>query len=208
MNSNNRLVISIFIIWLFTVSGIIGILSDYRDWFLSFTWLNLMVYMFLILWNYDFNKRVVLVLLMPFWLGMITEYLGVNYGLIFGNYEYGDNLGLKIYGVPWIIGINWSILTCTSAAIAKKIHSNMLISSILGALLMVLLDVIIEVSAPRFDFWEFDNNRVPIQNYIGWFFTAWAAHFLIQKMIKVFNFTISLHIFIAIFVFFTSFLIF
>ena len=50
---------------------------------------------------------------------MITESLGVNYGLIFGNYEYGNNLGFKFFGVPFLIGINWIILTAISANTAS-----------------------------------------------------------------------------------------
>ncbi len=207
MNSNRKLIISIFIIWLFNISGITGILLGYQDWFLPVTWFNLLIYLFLILWNTNFSKTLILALFIPFGVGMVTEFLGVNYGLIFGNYTYGENLGLKVLGVPWIIGANWAILTYCSAALSRKLHHNSVVCAVLGAILMVALDVIIEVSAPRFDFWEFENGIVPLQNYIGWFFTAFLVHILLQKIIKVFSFKISLHIFIAILVFFTVFLI-
>ncbi len=207
MSPTRKRTISIFIIWLFTIAGIIGILSVYKDWFLSFTWLNLLVYLWLIIWNNSLNRRLILALLIPFGIGMLTEYLGVNYGLIFGNYEYGDNLGFKMYGVPLMIAVNWAILTYCTAAMARAIHNSIIISSLLGAIGMVFLDVIMEVSAPRFDFWEFDEGVVPLQNYVGWFFTAFLVHLLLQKVIKVFRFRISLHIFIAILVFFTTFLI-
>ncbi len=207
MSASRRLHISIFIIWLFNISGIIGIFVGYKDWFLSLTWLHLLIYLFLILWNNDFNKTVILSLLIPFGIGMVTEYLGVNYGLIFGEYTYGENLGLKVYGVPWIIGVNWAILTYCTAALSRKISHHIFVSALLGAISMVILDVIIEVSAPKFDFWRFENGIVPIQNYVGWFFTALIAHVFLQKMIKVLRVRISLHIFIAILVFFTVFLI-
>ena len=35
-----------------------------------------------------------------------------------------ENLGLKIYGVPLVICINWSLLTIVSADIAKLITQN------------------------------------------------------------------------------------
>ena len=41
---------------------------------------------------------------------MLTEAIGVNTGLLFGTYEYGANLGFKIFGVPLIIGVNWTVL--------------------------------------------------------------------------------------------------
>ncbi len=208
MTAKRKLNISIFIIWLFNISGIIGIFVGYKDWFLSLTWLHLLIYLFLILWNNDFKKTVLLSLLIPFAIGMIAEYLGVHYGLIFGEYAYGENLGPKVYGVPYIIGVNWAILTYCTAALSRRICRNIILSSVVGATFMVLLDMIIEVSAPKFDYWRFKNDVVPIQNYLGWFFTAFIAHILLQKIVKVFRVKISLHIFIAILVFFTVFLIF
>ncbi|WP_299313006.1 carotenoid biosynthesis protein [uncultured Aquimarina sp.] len=206
MRSERKLLISIILIWLFNISGIIGILIGYEDWFLPLTPLNLLLYLGLIIWNSKINKILILGLLIPFSIGMITEYLGVNYGLIFGDYQYGENLGIKVLGVPWIIGINWALLVYCTAAISKKIHRSLVISSFIGAILMVALDIIIEVSAPRFDFWEFKDGVVPLQNYIGWLVTAFIAHLLFQKVYKIFQYGVSIHIFIAIFIFFTTFL--
>ncbi|MHA7055691.1 carotenoid biosynthesis protein [Aquimarina sp. M1] len=208
MHPERKLLISIILIWLFNVSGIIGILSGYENWFLPLTPLNLLLYLGLILWNSNLNKKLILALSIPFFIGMITEYLGVNYGLIFGNYKYGNNLGSKVLGVPWIIGVNWTLLVYGTAAISKKIHHNVIVSSCIGGVLMVALDVIIEVSAPRFDFWEFKDEVVPLQNYIGWFITASLAHLLFQKVYKTLQYALSIHIFIAIFIFFTTFLFF
>ena len=42
---------------------------------------------------------------------MLAEILVVSYGIIFGNYKYGEILGYKVLGVPLIIGINWCILS-------------------------------------------------------------------------------------------------
>ncbi|WP_405208639.1 carotenoid biosynthesis protein [Aquimarina sp. LLG6339-5] len=206
MRPERKLLISIILIWLFNISGIIGILIGYESWFLPLTPFNLLLYLGLMIWNSRINKKLILALLIPFGIGMITEYLGVNYGLIFGNYQYGSNLGSKIFGVPWIIGINWALLVYCTAAISKKIHTSIVISSFIGAVLMVALDIIIEVSAPRFDFWEFERQIVPIQNYIGWVVVSFVAHFLFQKVYKTLQYTISVHIFIAIFIFFTTFL--
>ncbi|WP_299244879.1 carotenoid biosynthesis protein [uncultured Aquimarina sp.] len=208
MSAERRLVISIILIWLFNISGIIGILIGYDDWFLPLTPLNLLLYLVLIIWNSKFSKFLILGLLIPFSIGMITEYLGVNHGLIFGNYQYGENLGFKILGVPWIIGVNWALLVYCTSAISKKIHHNLVFSSFIGAVLMVALDVIIEVSAPRFDFWEFKNGIVPLQNYVGWLVTAFIAHLLFQKVCKILHYGISIHTFVAIFIFFTTFLFF
>lgn len=104
--------ISIFIIWLVTISGLIGIWLGYRDWFLPKTIFNLLLGAALLLWNFPIkNGRKSLVIWTSIYLiGIGAEIIGVNTGLLFGNYSYGNNLGPKIVGVPPIIGINWIVL--------------------------------------------------------------------------------------------------
>lgn len=198
----------IFIIWLFTISGIVGILTDeYSSWFLSLTPLNLLLNFLIIVISIKFfNTKTALALSIPFVLGFITEALGVNYGLIFGNYSYGENLGYKLAGVPIIICFNWAMLTVITADLAKRFFKNIFLSAFLAAFFMVAIDFIIEISAPRFDFWEFENGIVPIQNYVGWLVTAFAAHLGYQFFKIETNKVISYHILFSMVVFFGVFL--
>ncbi|MEN8883244.1 MAG: carotenoid biosynthesis protein [Flavobacteriaceae bacterium] len=205
----NKLVISIFIIWLFNISGIIGILSSYSDWFLELTPLNLLLYLLLITWNLEnLSKQYLFAFSIPFFLGFLTEFLGVNYGLLFGNYSYGENLGFKIGGVPLMICINWAVLTIITADLSSMIVKNKIFRALLGGFLMMVLDIIIEISAPRFDFWEFENNSIPLKNYIAWFVIGSLAHYLYHQFKIKTHKKISMHIFVAITVFFFTFLLF
>lgn len=209
MSDKFKLRFSIFVIWIFTISGIFGVLSDFQDWFLALTPLSLLLSFLMIIWHTKtYNLKLILALSIPFLLGFITEVLGVNYGLIFGSYTYGENLGIKLFGVPLMICINWALLTMASADISKLLTKNLILSSLIGAALMTGLDLILEVSAPRFDFWEFENGNVPLQNYIGWFATAFVAHLGYQSFKIETNKTISIHVLLSIIVFFAAFLIF
>ncbi|MCA0153290.1 carotenoid biosynthesis protein [Winogradskyella vincentii] len=201
---------SVFIIWLFSISGMTGILSpEFSDWFLSMSPINLLLTFIIILVNIeDFKWHIVIAVAIPFLLGFIAEALGVNYGLIFGNYSYGENLGQKVFGVPIIICVNWALLTMSTADIARLFFKNIIVTSLIGALLMTGLDLVIEVSAPRFDFWEFENGFVPLQNYIGWLCTAFIAHLGYQYFKINTSKLISIHVFVSIVVFFTVFLFF
>lgn len=201
-----KLKISIIIVWLFTVSGVVGILSSQSDWFLSMTPLNLLMYLTIILINIKtYNKRVIIALIIPLVLGFVTEALGVNYGLIYGSYAYGNNLGPKIIGVPFLICINWMVLTVVTADVARFFSKHLIVSAILGALMMTSLDFIIEISAPRFDFWEFEDGIVPFQNYIGWFVTSLVAHLAYQKLRVESNPILSWHVLVSIILFFSVF---
>ncbi len=199
--------ISIFVIWLFNVSGIIGILSVYSDWFLALTPLNLLLYSFFIIINAKkIGFKFFLAFLVPFLFGFVTEFLGVNFGLIFGDYAYGNNLGYKIRGVPITICFNWAVLVIASGDISSYFLKNKWSRALFVGLVMTLLDAIIEVSAPRFDFWEFDNSIVPIQNYIGWFVIATIASYCYQQFKIKTNTLVSVHTIVAIAVFFVTFL--
>ncbi len=209
MGKKKKLFVSIFIIWLFNISGIFGILSSNSDWFLSLTPLNLGLYFLMILWNLEkITVRFFTAASIPFFIGFVTEYLGVNHGFIFGSYEYGENLGWKVGGVPIMICVNWIVLTIVTSDVSLLLSKNLFLRAFLGALFMTLLDMTIEVSAPRFDFWEFENGIVPIQNYIGWFVVSLIAH-LIYNSFKIRSQKLmSVHILIAIAIFFLTFLFF
>ena len=118
MNLDFNKKVSILIIWLFHLSGLMGLLYIDKNLFASLTPLNLFISTTLLFVNQTNASRVkFLVVFIIFFIGMIAEILGVQYGLIFGNYEYGNNLGLKILGVPLLIGFNWVILTVICGSI-------------------------------------------------------------------------------------------
>ena len=73
---------------------------------------------------------------------------------------------------------------------------------------MMFLDLIMEISAPRFDYWQFENNNVPLKNYIAWFIIGSAAHYIYNQIPLKTNMKLSIHILVSITFFFFSFLIF
>ena len=164
----NREIISIAIIWLFHVSGILGIIYGNSQWFISATPLNLSINFMLLLINCNSHKWFFHMVILGFLTGMITEILGVQRGWIFGDYQYGDALGYKILGVPMLIGVNWALLTIITAAIAQQFYENLIMRIVIGVCLMIFLDLLIEPIAPVLDFWAFDGGDAPLQNYIGW----------------------------------------
>ena len=107
-----------------------------------------------------------------------------------------------------MICVNWALLTAATADVARFVTKNRIISAFIGGALMMVLDLLLEVSAPRFDFWEFEGGVVPLQNYIGWLVTAFIAHLGYQYFDIKTNKAISCHILISIALFFAVFLFF
>lgn len=201
--------IGIKTIWLFHISAIIGISMGFFDFFIPKTFLNLSIAFLLLLWIFPINSaKKIAVTTLFFSVGMLVEYLGVNYGLLFGEYEYGANLGLKFKGVPWLIGVNWAMLVLITGSIANQLKVAQFWKIIIGASLMILLDLPMEVAAPIFDFWEFSGGVAPLQNYIAWFLIAMALHAFFQGLKITGNYRFCLHLYLCQFVFFTYFYIF
>ena len=204
----NKKNISIFIIWLVHISGLLGMVFYDLDFFAGYTSLNLFLMSIILFANIKLNnKNQIFALLLIFLIGMLSEFIGVNYGLIFGEYIYGNNLGFKLFGVPLLIGLNWVILTVICANIASiLIKNNSIIQIIiLGTLLMLFMDFVMEPIAPKLDLWKFKNLVVPTSNYIGWLIISILTQTIYNIQFKEKEFKLSFNLYTAIFTFFVSF---
>ena len=201
--SNTTSKISVFIIWLFHLCGMVGISYGNKDFFLAFTPINLFISFVLLFVNQkQLESKELKSAFLIFFIGMVSEILGVNYGLIFGDYVYLDNLGVKILGVPVLIGVNWIILTFITGSLSSFIFKNKYVSILMGAILMIGLDLLIEPVAPLLGFWIFDLQKVPLQNYLGWFVIGIITQALFQFKIAEKELTFSTHLLIINAIFF------
>ena len=203
----NKKNISIFIIWLVHISGLLGMVFYDLDFFAGYTSINLFLMSIILFANIKLNnKNQIFTLLLIFLIGMFSEFIGVNYGLIFGEYIYGNNLGFKLFGVPFLIGLNWVILTVICANIASiLIKNNSIIQIIiLGTLLLLFMDFVMEPIAPKLDLWKFKNLVVPTSNYIGWLIISILTQTIYNIQFKEKEVKLSFNLYTAIFIFFVS----
>lgn len=180
--------LSIFILSLFYFFGIIGIaIPTFRELFAMATPLTLILSLGFVLYNHEnWDTKFVLAALFCGVVGYFSEVAGVATGLVFGEYSYGQTLGWQIFDVPIILTVNWLLLIYASAAVCNYFlgHLNIIIKAIICAALMVGLDFFIEPIAIALDFWSWEHEIVPLQNYIGWFVIAF---FLQLIFLNVFN---------------------
>jgi putative membrane protein len=175
----------LYIALLFHVSGLIGILcSPYKDLFVQSTPIVLLTMFILLTYSQiKLAQTYFVFFLIAFAIGMVTEIIGVNTGLLFGNYQYGEVLGPKVYGVPLLIGFNWFfIVFCASALITQCLNIittkfNLVIPAswfsiavvIGGAAIATCFDLILEPVAIKLHFWSWQNDHIPAFNYTCWF---------------------------------------
>lgn len=176
---------TLLILVLMHVVGIVGLLSPYQEIFRLLTPVNLMVSAVLLWWNHaDRSIRFMWASALIFFFGFFVELAGVHTGLIFGEYRYGATLGPKLMGVPVIIGLNWLLIIYCIASLFETIRIPFWLKVISGSVLAVLIDMLIEPVAMKYDFWTWTDYIVPIQNYIGWFITS-VVMFSILYLFKV-----------------------
>jgi bisanhydrobacterioruberin hydratase len=165
--------IGILIIAIVHFFGVLGIFSAYKDWFVSMTSMNLLLSFGLLLLYYrGAFKPLIGFIGICYVIGYVAEYLGVNYGILFGDYAYGAALGPALGGVPLIIGVNWFIVTYCCYQLAKLLNPKWHFAITIGAFFTVALDFFIEPVAIKLGYWQWDGGIIPLSNYIGWFMVS------------------------------------
>ena len=188
---------ALFVLLLFHVSGAIGLQTQYADFFIEKTPLNLLLCLGLVILS-DPNQRSIrfwILLLAISLFGFFLEVVGVNTGFPFGEYSYGAPFGWRWEGTPFLIGINWFLMVYGGALIAKNLSSNPVVSALLAGTLIVLIDLVLEPVAIHLDFWTWSTSDVPIQNYLTWWVVVaalsfWLYRFLPNAQNKVANYVI------------------
>lgn len=187
------------------IAGIIGIHLA-PEIFLKTSFVSIIIPLALYLYRIKPIKIEWIIIFLVYLITFFSEWIGVNYGWLFGSYEYGDSLGFKIDGVPIIMGANWLLLGLVCRDVVKKIITNHWLIIILSAFLMVLIDTLIEPLSNRLDFWTWKNNIIPFSNYKDWFLIALLNQYIFSFLkFKKDMFFWSLGYIIVLVLFFVSF---
>ena len=180
----NRENICSLIIILFHFVGLYGFLNtELIDLFIALVPLHLMLMLLLmIITGYDGSGNFLVFALVVYSAGFLIEVAGVNTGLIFGSYIYGRTLGLQIWQTPLLIGVNWLILVYTTGIVLTAYNLSKYMFALLGAVVLVVVDFLIEPVAIKYDYWNWAGGVIPLQNYLGWFVVAFAMFLFFEKM--------------------------
>ena len=206
---------------LFHISGLIGILfTPYKKWFIQCTSINLFIMaVLLILTHSQKNKNFYIFLIITIAFGLTVEIIGVNTSLLFGNYTYGNILGIKVLNVPLITGINWFIIIYC-AGMFTQVYENYLlekmnkqeiiinkqiklISFIIDAVFLVFVfDWVMEPVALKLGYWQWQDGVIPQYNYITWIVVSSVLFVVFRKLNQNKRNIFAVHLFIIQLLFF------
>jgi putative membrane protein len=168
--------------------GMVGSLAYGTD-ILALSPITLLLATFIIgLFHRPLDARFVAYCFTVFVGGFVLGAVGANTGSLFGWFFYGNNLGVKIFDTPLVIGLHWLLLCyCSSvwvSTLAKRFmaFNSTIAKALMASLVMVAIDVLVEQVAPACDFWYWKNQLVPLQNYTAWFAFSFAFNYLFQRL--------------------------
>jgi uncharacterized membrane protein len=149
-------------------------------------------------------KRSLLMLSLSFIVAFTAEALGVNFGLVFGRYQYTSALGISIFGVPLLAALAWEPIVyaafCLSDVLATRAESptsgvnrNVLAgwAAGIGALATTAWDMMIDPIAVSQGWWVWAKggsyvpyvaNGVPITNFLGWLLVAFVINLIYRQV--------------------------
>lgn len=168
---------------IFYAVGITGFLipSSFGLFIALIPWTILLNVIFLSVYHKDgYSIRSILVFLLIFLSSLAIEITGVETGVIFGNYSYGNSLGIKLLNTPLIIGLNWLLLTYATSSVVETLKLHVAVKIAASSFLMLFYDFVLEKVAPGLDMWSWTGNTVPLRNYIAWLLMAIMYHSLIK----------------------------
>mgnify|MGYP005837480709 CR=1 FL=1 len=180
----NTTSIYILIALLFHISGAIGLHSCAREWFISMTPATLtLMGVLLVLTDHGKPANLLKTFLVSYAIGYSAEYLGVNTGLLFGDYSYGKALGIKILNVPIMIGLLWFMTILSVGNLVKYLMTHLkfpvfikglglLFKVNVAASLTVLFDFILEPAAIKLGYWNWEQSEIPLYNYVCWYLVS------------------------------------
>lgn len=198
---------------LFHSIGLVGLLFFNKEFFLAATPLNLLLSFSLVIWTQEQKNAPFFIFLAAcFLVGIGVEMVGINTGILFGSYAYGDVLGPKFRNVPLLIGINWFIIIyCCGigihtllmkainrvAADSGKTPMALKALSVIvdGATLAVIFDWLMEPVAVKLGYWVWlGDGSIPMFNYLCWFVVSLLllAGFHFAKFSKQNKFAVNL----------------
>lgn len=135
-------------------------------------------------------RTAVLLLLVTALPGYAVEVLGVHTGFPFGTYAYSDALGRRVWGVPPVIGLAWTMLAWPAALAARRLVSNTTARIAVGAWALASADLFLDpqqVAAGHWT-WRFPSPHlpgvedIPLTNYLGWLGVALVISVAVQTI--------------------------
>jgi uncharacterized membrane protein len=124
--------------------------------------------------------------------GFAVEVLGVHTGFPFGGYHYDSSLGLRLFGVPPVIALAWTMLAWPAALAARRLVTGFAARVAVGAWALASADVFLDPQMVDAGRWRWADPSphlpgvpaVPLTNFAGWVVVAIVFSLALQLLLR------------------------
>lgn len=179
-----------------------GVITQDKFWMVS-VYLSLISIITILYFILLTKKNItILIIVILFIFSSLIETFGLKTGYPFGSYYYSkDFLPFLPGGVPIAISFSWLFISINSFIICKYIckkSESRFIVPLGSALIILSFDILLEPFGSFVNkYWLWDNNYVPLQNFISWFLIGFAFVYLLDNTIKFNDFLENNHFLLA-----------
>ena len=146
------------------------------------------------------DRRLLVWLAVAYCFTFAAEAVGVATGALFGEYVYGATMRWQWLGVPFVIALNWCVLTLGANEVALRVWSAPAAGflttedaeytevpqsggvALVASVLIALYDVAIEPVAVKLDYWQWGGGTIPLRNYVMWAVVALVISLPLQVL--------------------------
>ncbi len=195
--------------WILVIVYIVGVvgfsLPQTKKLMPSLVWVNLLFTAVILLsYHKKWSREIVLALFLIGACGFLLEVIGVKTGRVFGYYQYGPTLGFALWDTPLMMFVNWLTTIYITRQVAEMVSKDIVMTSLLAAILMVLLDYFLEPFAIKYGLWIWNSGEVPLQNYIAWLVAGFFLQYLFIRGVKFSPNKLSLPVYLIQLAFFVT----
>jgi uncharacterized membrane protein len=124
--------------------------------------------------------------------GFGAEVLGRHTGVPFGGYTYGPALGTRVFGVPLVVGLAWTMVAWPAALVARRLVRRPPARVAVGAWALASWDLFLDPQLVSAGAWRWDDPTphlpgvaaVPLTNYAGWLLIATLVSAGVQWLLR------------------------
>ena len=131
------------------------------------------------------------VLLLVAGTAVLVEAIGLATGFPYGEYRYGDVLGPRLLGVPFLVPLAWLMMAWPSWVLAARLARRPVARVAVAAAVFAAWDVVLDPQMVQAGYWTWAHPRpglpgidtVPLTNLGGWLLAGLVLMALLEVLV-------------------------